>query len=94
MIRPFETEQEALQMPNSTVSGLAAAVFTQDKERQRRLARKIQAGIVWVNCSQPTLIQAPWGGMKESGLGRELGPWGLNNSFRTYKIHLWTDMDK
>jgi hypothetical protein len=36
------------------------------------------AGVVWVNCSQPAFVQAPWGGMKKSGIGRELGPWGLD----------------
>lgn len=39
----------------------------------------MQAGIVWINCSQPCFTQAPWGGFKRSGIGRELGQWGLDN---------------
>lgn len=79
VIRKFDTEAEALEKANGTRFGLAAAVFTADVDRQRRCSRALEAGIVWVNCSQPTLVQAPWGGMKESGIGRELGPFGLNN---------------
>ena len=79
VIRKFEKEEEAISMANETRYGLAAAVFTADTARQRRCTRSLEAGIVWVNCSQPTLVQAPWGGMKESGIGRELGPFGLNN---------------
>ena len=42
--------------------------------------------IVWVNCSQPTFVEAPWGGYKQSGIGRELGKWGLNNYLETKQI--------
>jgi betaine-aldehyde dehydrogenase len=93
VIRSFETEQEALQLANDSPFGLAAAVFTQDKERQRRIARQLQVGIVWINCSQPTLVQAPWGGMKESGVGRELGPWGLENFLEPKQITEWVTKD-
>lgn len=48
-------------------------------------------GIVWINCSQPTIIQAPWGGYKFSGVGRELGPWGLENYLETKQICSWTN---
>jgi len=46
-------------------------------QRCRRVAAALEAGVVWVNCSQPAFCQAPWGGVKDSGFGRELGPWGL-----------------
>ncbi|HEJ4668955.1 TPA: aldehyde dehydrogenase family protein, partial [Pseudomonas aeruginosa] len=42
--------------------------------------------IVWINCSQPTFTEAPWGGYKQSGIGRELGEWGLNNYLETKQI--------
>ena len=45
-----------------------------------------RAGIVWVNCSQPTFVEAPWGGYKQSGIGRELGRWGLENYLETKQI--------
>lgn len=83
-IRTFETEVEAIQLANDTVYGLAAAVFTADKERLNRSIKAIRAGIVWGNCGQPAFIQAPWGGVKQSGFGRELGRWGLEE-FTTVK---------
>jgi betaine-aldehyde dehydrogenase len=89
VMRKFDTEEEALRLANETRFGLAAAVFTEDSETKRRVARKLEVGIVWVNCSQPTLVQAPWGGMKESGVGRELGPWGLDNFLEAKQITSW-----
>ncbi|KAF5185431.1 Betaine aldehyde dehydrogenase, partial [Thalictrum thalictroides] len=55
--------------------GLGAAVISKDLERCERVAKAFQAGIVWVNCSQPCFSQAPWGSNKRSGFGRELGEW-------------------
>lgn len=78
-LKRFKTEAEALQLANDSRFGLAAAVMSADLERSARVANGLRAGIVWVNCSQPTFTQAPWGGMKQSGIGRELGRWGLEN---------------
>lgn len=75
----FASEREAVDAANATNFGLAGAVASRDAERCRRVAKSLEAGIVWVNCSQPCFYQAPWGGMKDSGHGRELGPWGLDN---------------
>lgn len=47
-------------------------------QRCARVSRALEAGIVWINCSQPAFLQAPWGGTKNSGYGRELGEWGLD----------------
>ncbi|THD81359.1 aldehyde dehydrogenase family protein [Aliigemmobacter aestuarii] len=85
-IRPFDTEDEAVQMANDSRFGLAAAVMSADKARCERVARAFRAGIVWINCSQPTFTEAPWGGMKQSGIGRELGRWGLDNYLETKQI--------
>jgi betaine-aldehyde dehydrogenase len=85
----FDTEEEALHLANDTNFGLAAAVITKDKVQAERVSDALRAGIVWVNCSQPTIIQAPWGGMKASGIGRELGPWGLNNYLEVKQICSW-----
>ena len=85
-VRPFKTEQEAIQLANDTRFGLGAAVMSTDLDRAERVARAFRAGIVWINCSQPTFTEAPWGGYKQSGIGRELGEWGLNNYLETKQI--------
>lgn len=85
-IRPFDGEDEAIGLANDTRFGLAAAVMSADDARCERVARAFRAGIVWVNCSQPTFTEAPWGGYKQSGIGRELGRWGLDNYLETKQI--------
>ncbi|KAK1273408.1 hypothetical protein QJS04_geneDACA015192 [Acorus gramineus] len=78
-VKTFRTEDEAVELANDTQYGLAAAVISNNRERCNRIAEEFQAGIIWVNCSQPCFCQAPWGGTKRSGFGRELGEWGLDN---------------
>ncbi len=78
-VKTFTTEEEAIELANDTHYGLGAAVISNDLERCDRVSRAFQAGIVWINCSQPCFSQAPWGGKKRSGFGRELGEWGLDN---------------
>ena len=85
-IRAFETEEEAVRLANDSRFGLAAAVMTADDARAERVAAAFRAGIVWINCSQPTFTEAPWGGYKQSGIGRELGRWGLDNYLETKQI--------
>ncbi|MEI2301489.1 aldehyde dehydrogenase family protein [Ensifer sp. MJa1] len=85
-VRPFVTEEEAIRLANDSRFGLAAAVMSADDERCERVAAAFQAGIVWINCSQPTFTEAPWGGYKQSGIGRELGRWGLDNYLETKQI--------
>ena len=75
----FRTEAEAVAEANTSEFGLAAAVMSRDLARCDRVAEELEAGIVWINCSQPTFNQAPWGGVKRSGIGRELGRWGFEN---------------
>lgn len=85
-IRRFNDEAEAVRLANASNFGLAAAVMSVDLQRCDRVSRALRAGIVWVNCSQPTFVQAPWGGYKQSGIGRELGVWGLSNYQETKQI--------
>ena len=85
-LRPFDTEAEAVAQANDSRFGLAAAVMSADEARCERVARAFRAGIVWINCSQPTFTEAPWGGYKHSGIGRELGRWGLDNYLETKQI--------
>ncbi|MEJ4047204.1 aldehyde dehydrogenase family protein [Erwinia sp. SLM-02] len=85
-VRAFDDEAEAVASANRSRFGLAAAVMSPDLARAERVARRLRAGIVWINCSQPTFTEAPWGGFKESGIGRELGEWGLNNYLETKQM--------
>ncbi|MEF0942713.1 aldehyde dehydrogenase family protein [Rhizobium sp. BR 362] len=92
-VRPFETEEEAIELANDSRFGLAAAVMSKDDARAERVAAAFRAGIVWINCSQPTFTEAPWGGYKESGIGRELGRWGLDNYLETKQITKYVSED-
>jgi betaine-aldehyde dehydrogenase len=85
-VKPFKDEDDAIRMANDSRFGLAAAVMSKDVIRAERVAEAFRAGIVWVNCSQPTFVEAPWGGYKQSGIGRELGHWGLSNYLETKQI--------
>ncbi|KAK2409054.1 betaine aldehyde dehydrogenase 1, chloroplastic [Trifolium repens] len=78
-VKTFSTEEEAIDLANDTIYGLGSAVISNDLERCERITKAFKAGIVWINCSQPCFTQAPWGGIKRSGFGRELGEWGLDN---------------
>jgi aminomuconate-semialdehyde/2-hydroxymuconate-6-semialdehyde dehydrogenase len=72
-IQPFETEDEVLKYANSTRYGLSATVWTENLSRSHRLAAQIEAGIVWVNCWLLRDLRTPFGGVKDSGMGREGG---------------------
>lgn len=72
-IMPFDTEEEVLQYANATQYGLAATVWTNDLKRGHRMAAKLHSGIVWVNCWLVRDLRTPFGGMKQSGVGREGG---------------------
>ena len=85
-VKPFKSEAEAVRMANDSHYGLAAAVMSRDLKRAERVAKSFRAGIVWINCSQPTFTDAPWGGYKQSGIGRELGRWGFENYLEVKQI--------
>ncbi|HTV57443.1 MAG TPA: aldehyde dehydrogenase family protein [Verrucomicrobiae bacterium] len=85
---PFADEAEAIRIANATPYGLAAAVWSRDIFRAFRVVKALRAGIVWVNHMQPTYVEAPWGGYKQSGFGRELGPWGIEEYLETKQVHV------
>ena len=73
-------------MANDTEFGLAGAVFTKDGARALRIVKEIRAGIMWINCYNPAFVEAPWGGYKKSGTGRELSKEGLDEYTETKQI--------
>ncbi len=72
-IQPFDTEEEALMMANSTAYGLATTLWTENLSKAHRVAANVKSGIVWVNCWLLRDLRTPFGGMKQSGVGREGG---------------------
>jgi betaine-aldehyde dehydrogenase len=88
---PFDAEADAIRIANDTPYGLAAAVWTRDIYKAFRIVKSLRAGIVWVNHMQPTYVEAPWGGYKQSGFGRELGPWGLEEYLETKQVFVNLD---
>lgn len=87
-IQTFKTEEEALKMANDTQYGLAGGVFTKDITRAHRVIGELRAGITWINCFAPTFNEAPWGGYKMSGIGRELGIHGLEEYQEVKQINI------
>ncbi|QYT00243.1 Aldehyde dehydrogenase [Trichoderma simmonsii] len=87
-ISKFSTEAEVIKKANDTSYGLAAAVFTQKVTRAHKVARKIQAGMVFINSSGDSHFGIPFGGYKSSGIGRELGQYALDAYTQSKAVHV------
>jgi succinate-semialdehyde dehydrogenase/glutarate-semialdehyde dehydrogenase len=87
-VLPFDTEAEAIELANGTPFGLAAYAFTRDLSRAFRLMEQIEAGTLAINEGLPTTTNAPFGGVKQSGWGRELGIEGMEAYLETKHVSI------
>ena len=85
---PFASVDEVVAMSNDNEYGLAAAVWTNDVKKAMLTARALRAGVVWINDSQPAPTEMPWGGYKQSGIGRELGKHGVEDFLESKSVYL------
>ena len=88
VIASFKTEEEAIERANDTTYGLGSAVFTENLTKAHRVARAIEAGMVWINSSNDSDYRIPFGGVKQSGIGRELGEAGLAAYTHAKAVHV------
>lgn len=87
-IAPFETEEEAIELANDNPNGLAAILLTKDGARMRRVSEQLDAGLVWINCWLVRELGTPFGGMKNSGTGREGGEYSRDVFTNVRTIHI------
>lgn len=87
-LSPFKDETSALERANDSCYGLGASIFTSNLERAHRVAAEIEAGMVWINSSQDCDPRVPFGGVKQSGIGRELGEAGLEGYCQIKAVHV------
>ena len=85
-VQAFSTEKEAINLANDNVYGLAASVFTKDVSRALRVSKKLQAGSVCVNTHDALDVSMPFGGYKQSGMGKDLGPEQLEHFLETKSV--------
>jgi len=88
-VMPFKTEEEAIEIANDTIYGLAGGIWTQNLKRALRMARAVKAGYLWVNTYGGIIPETPYGGFKQSGIGKELGTEGLDMYLETKAVNIF-----
>jgi aldehyde dehydrogenase (NAD+) len=89
---PYKDDEEAIRIANDSMYGLGGAVWSKNEDRALSVARQIQTGTVWINDYHLINVRFPFGGYKQSGVGRELGPWGLHEYQEVKHIHVGQDV--
>jgi len=90
---PFEDEDDAVRLANDTVYGLSGSVWTQNVARAMRVSRRIETGVISINSNTSVRVATPFGGMKQSGVGRELGPHALDYYTEVKNVFVSTEED-
>jgi betaine-aldehyde dehydrogenase len=88
---PFDDEEEAIRLANDTVYGLSGSIWTQNGARALRVARRIETGVLSINSNTSVRVSTPFGGMKQSGVGRELGPHALDHYTEIKNVYISTE---
>ncbi|RMH87355.1 MAG: aldehyde dehydrogenase [Calditrichaeota bacterium] len=88
---PFSTEEEAIRIANDSIYGLSGSIWTQDVERALRVARAVETGVLSINSGHSVHLEAPFGGVKQSGLGRELGLAALDHYSELKSVYIYVE---
>ncbi len=88
-VMPFKTEEEAIRISNDTIYGLAGGIWTQNIKRALKMAKAVKAGYLWVNTYGGIVPETPYGGFKQSGIGKELGTEGLDMYLETKAVNIY-----
>ncbi len=87
-VQKFTDDEDAVRLANDSIYGLAGGVFSENGTRALNFIKKLRAGITWINCYHPTYSEAPWGGYKQSGIGRDLGTYGFDEYTEVKQINI------
>jgi acyl-CoA reductase-like NAD-dependent aldehyde dehydrogenase len=90
---PFEDEEDAIRQANDTIYGLSGSIWTENAARALRVARRMETGVISINSNTSVRVATPFGGMKQSGVGRELGPHALDYYTEIKNVYLSTEED-
>lgn len=90
-VMPFDGEADAVALANDTIYGLSGSVWTRDGARALRVARAIETGVLSINSNTSVRVATPFGGFKQSGVGRELGPHALDHYSELKSVYYATD---
>jgi betaine-aldehyde dehydrogenase len=88
---PFDDEQQAIELANETIYGLSGSIWTRDGARALRVARAIETGVLSINSNTSVRVSTPFGGFKQSGVGRELGPHALEHYTEVKNVYYATE---